>query len=96
MKNLCYVFAVIVFPIFCSAEDAKDAYEARSVIYTGGEYKEEVFHYRLLKPAKIEEGKKYPVIFFLHGAGERGDDNAKQLVHFAGQMAEQDWRTNLF
>lgn len=37
--------------------------------------------YRLAVPAKIEEGRKYPLILFLHGAGERGDDNAKQLKH---------------
>jgi predicted peptidase len=38
-------------------------------------------NYRVLKPAKIEEGKKYPLVLFLHGAGERGTDNEKQLVH---------------
>jgi predicted peptidase len=37
--------------------------------------------YRLLTPSKIEEGKKYPLVIFLHGAGERGTDNEKQLVH---------------
>ena len=37
--------------------------------------------YRVLKPAKIEAGKKYPLVLFLHGAGERGDNNAAQLVH---------------
>lgn len=37
--------------------------------------------YRVLKPAKLEEGKKYPLVLFLHGAGERGDNNAAQLVH---------------
>ena len=38
--------------------------------------------YRLLKPAETEAGKKYPLVLFLHGAGERGADNAKQLVWF--------------
>ncbi len=38
-------------------------------------------NYRVLKPAKIEEGKKYPLVLFLHGAGERGADNEKPLVH---------------
>ena len=27
------------------------------------------------------DGTKVPLVFFLHGAGERGDDNAAQLVH---------------
>jgi predicted peptidase len=38
--------------------------------------------YRLLKPAATEPGKTYPLVLFLHGAGERGTDNAKQLVWF--------------
>ena len=37
--------------------------------------------YRLLKPEKVEKDKKYPLVIFLHGAGERGKDNVAQLVH---------------
>ncbi len=37
--------------------------------------------YRFATPAKIESGKKYPLVLFLHGAGERGDDNKAQLKH---------------
>lgn len=36
--------------------------------------------YRLMKPANYDTSKKYPLILFLHGAGERGTDNRKQLV----------------
>ncbi len=43
--------------------------------------------YRQLSPKNIEEGKKYPLVLFLHGAGERGDDNTKQLVHVAQELA---------
>ena len=42
--------------------------------------------YRLLKPAKVEKGKRYPLVIFLHGAGERGTDNEKQLVHGVPQF----------
>jgi predicted peptidase len=37
--------------------------------------------YRLFRPAKYDRQQKYPLIIFLHGAGERGDDNTRQLVH---------------
>lgn len=37
-------------------------------------------NYRLYVPEKAEE-EKVPMIVFLHGAGERGDDNESQLVH---------------
>jgi predicted peptidase len=36
--------------------------------------------YRLMKPASYDTSKKYPLVLFLHGVGERGTDNRKQLV----------------
>lgn len=38
--------------------------------------------YRLFVPKNYSESKKYPVFFFLHGAGERGSDNTVQLSNF--------------
>ena len=58
--------------------DLEALYEEGEYVYTGGEYHEEVFRYRLLKPP-MQPGEKYPVVLFLHGAGERGDDNEAQL-----------------
>jgi len=37
--------------------------------------------YRLLLPKNFDPSKKYPFILFLHGSGERGNDNELQLVH---------------
>lgn len=37
--------------------------------------------YRWSTPDKIEPGKTYPLVLFLHGSGERGDDNTSQLKH---------------
>jgi len=37
--------------------------------------------YRLWIPRGYDAARKYPLILFLHGAGERGDDNLKQLAH---------------
>ncbi len=37
--------------------------------------------YRVLLPKNYDKTKAYPVVLFLHGAGERGRDNEKQLVH---------------
>lgn len=41
----------------------------------------DVLLYRIYKPAKIEEQRRYPLVLFLHGAGERGSDNSAQLRH---------------
>jgi predicted peptidase len=34
---------------------------------------------RILTPINYQAGKKYPLVVFLHGAGERGSDNEAQL-----------------
>jgi len=36
--------------------------------------------YRQLSPAEVESGRKYPLVLFLHGAGGRGNDNARQIT----------------
>lgn len=41
--------------------------------------------YRMIRPESMKAGKKYPLVLFLHGAGERGNDNERQLTH-GGQM----------
>ena len=47
-----------------------------------------LYPYLLLPPAKVVEGETYPLILFLHGAGERGTDNAAQMRHFPERMAK--------
>ncbi|NQT17067.1 MAG: phospholipase [Planctomycetes bacterium] len=37
--------------------------------------------YRLFVPRGYDSQKKYPLVLFLHGAGERGSDNEAQLIH---------------
>jgi predicted peptidase len=51
-------------------------------------YKKEVFisgndslNYRILYPNNYDVNKKYPVVLFLHGKGERGSDNTSHLKH---------------
>ncbi|MEJ5964359.1 dienelactone hydrolase family protein [Pedobacter immunditicola] len=58
-----------------SAQISTDYKEAR---YINGK---DSISYRILMPENFNPAKKYPVIFFLHGSGERGDDNQKQLIH---------------
>lgn len=44
--------------------------------------------YRALYPENynVSAKKKYPLVLFLHGAGERGTDNEKQLTHGSGMF----------
>lgn len=75
-----------------SKQKLTDIYEDRTISFTGGEYQNERFHYRLMSPEVVERGKTYPLVIFLHGAGERGIDNELQLLYFPTQMAEEKWR----
>jgi predicted peptidase len=67
-----------------------DVFEARTFNGDGGI----PLPYRLLKPLDydIDADRKYPLVLFLHGAGERGDDNAVQLVHGGRNFADDALR----
>ncbi|RXJ51449.1 carboxylesterase family protein [Gelidibacter gilvus] len=41
----------------------------------------DTLNYRVLMPKNFESSNQFPVVLFLHGAGERGRDNARQLSH---------------
>jgi len=48
--------------------------------------------YRILFPENFDPKQKYPVLFFLHGSGERGNDNTKQLTHGGKLFLRNDIR----
>ena len=53
-------------------------------VYTNAAGK--TFTYRWHAPAKLEEWKRYPLVVLMHGAGERGSDNKRQLFWVASQL----------
>ncbi len=53
-----------------------------------------IMPYRILFPPNYDKKAKYPVVLFLHGAGERGNDNDKQLTHGALLFLSQNARSN--
>lgn len=61
------------FALFSQGND----FIAKNYISAGGD----TLLYRELAPQQIEQDKKYPLVLFLHGAGERGNDNISQLAH---------------
>jgi len=62
-----------------------EALEALLVHFEARTYEGEegfTMEYRLRKPVNYDANKKYPLLIFLHGSGQRGNDNREQLnVH---------------
>lgn len=70
-------------------------YEPASVTVTtsrDGATTKETIAYRLMRPEHVEKDRKYPLVVFLHGAGERGDDNLAQLKYLPTWLAEPAMR----
>lgn len=48
--------------------------------------------YRLLRPAAPVPGRRYPLVVYLHGAGEVGSDNRRQLNDLPSLMVTPEYR----
>jgi predicted peptidase len=59
--------------LFVNAQD-KSLYQKKQLVLEG-----DTLPYRILYPKNYSTAKKYPLVFFLHGSGERGKDNERQL-----------------
>src|SRR5258707_13086337 len=77
MKKILVAVAMLGF-IHVAAQDLS-LYQKRLYITAKGD----TLPYRILFPENYDRTKKYPLVLFLHGAGERGNDNEKQLTHGA-------------
>ena len=73
---ICYIL-----PLTLSARDPLMNHEYTKCMFTDSQNNS--MPYRMLIPEQLDEGEKYPLVLFLHGSGERGDDNEKQLLHGA-------------
>jgi predicted peptidase len=70
---LCFI--TLAMPVLVKAQAAA-TYDRGNFIAKG-----DTLPYRILFPLNFDPAKKYPVLFVLHGAGERGNDNQAQLLH---------------
>ncbi|HKB03670.1 MAG TPA: prolyl oligopeptidase family serine peptidase [Gemmataceae bacterium] len=94
MLKLLLLGAVIAIALFAFTRTAaaKDESPLQKHVYRSRDGKE--LPYRLLTPSTQRSDKKYPLVIFLHGAGERGTDNEKQLVHGVPQFATNENQEN--
>jgi predicted peptidase len=77
LKNIIVAFWLTLLVSTASAQ-ARDytPYEMKLFIAKG-----DTMPYRLLLPKNYTPGKKYPMIVFLHGSGEKGNNNTTQLAN---------------
>ncbi|MFN6375437.1 MAG: alpha/beta hydrolase-fold protein [Chitinophagia bacterium] len=80
------IFFITVLP---SSAQNKSLFEKQLFILG-----EDTLPCRILTPQGFESGKKYPLVIFLHGAGERGNDNEAQLTWGAELFLDSANRTN--
>lgn len=61
---------------------SQESFKAKEYLSTKGD----TIRYRELTPLPELNKKRYPLVLFLHGAGERGSDNVKQMTHGANMF----------
>jgi len=82
---------IILLTTFSQISAQRQYFEKNS-FNTGGHQ----LPYRIAFPEdyNADDTTEYPIILFLHGAGERGDDNEIQLTHVDVVFGSDDFRTN--
>ena len=69
------LFILLIVPLSVEAQE-NEAFKIEHFIKNS-----DTLNYRILFPKDFSEEKQYPVVLFLHGAGERGSNNQSQLTH---------------
>ena len=69
------LFICLLFPVLSKAQTSS-SFDHGSYIAKG-----DTLPYRILFPRDFDPIKRYPIIFVLHGSGERGNNNESQLLY---------------
>ncbi len=88
MKNIFALF-IFLFSAFTASAQEYTSYQKK--LFISGK---DTIPYRLLFPENYNSKKAYPLVLFLHGAGERGNDNEKQLLHGGNLFLKDSIRKN--
>jgi predicted peptidase len=74
MQRLLLSLLILLFAIPVESQEL-ELYEKQLFIQGN-----DTLRCRILTPINFTSGKKYPLVVFLHGAGERGNNNESQLL----------------
>lgn len=83
MKSILLLLVITIFLLSLNGALSAQQTDPETGVYLTKIFEQDgkSLNYRILYPENFDENKKYPLVLFLHGAGERGDDNKAQLVH---------------
>ena len=84
---LAGLLLILPFQLYAQT-DLELLYEAKEFISDDGD----TLRYRIMLPPDMADGQEYPLVLFLHGAGERGSDNTAQLTWGLDAFADEDFR----
>lgn len=76
MKKILFLIGFLLIAIFTFSQSQPGQFEAKE-------------GYQILYPKNFDPELSYPLILFLHGAGERGNDNVSQLKHGSTLFLDQ-------
>lgn len=74
LRNLLLLFLISLSSILKA--QSRSPFEKFQFIQNG-----DTLPYRILLPENYDTARAYPLVIFLHGRGESGNDNEKQLTH---------------
>jgi pimeloyl-ACP methyl ester carboxylesterase len=70
-------------------------FDSREFRYGDGGQESEQFKYRLFVPV-ISPGKKFPILVWLHGFGEAGNDNLNHMAWLGSRVMSPPWQRQRF
>ena len=88
MKKLSLLLLICLFTNLVNAQDFSKF--KKEVFVVGND----TLPYRILYPENFDASKKYPIVLFLHGRGESGKDNEKQLWNGGKMFLTESFRKN--
>ncbi|MCA9262076.1 MAG: prolyl oligopeptidase family serine peptidase, partial [Planctomycetales bacterium] len=76
MSAVRLLVGIVAFSTFIQTLHAEESHEFSTEVV-----QKLTLKYLVIKPNDFDPQKKYPLILFLHGAGERGDDLQRVKIH---------------
>lgn len=87
---ICTALILSAFGWSCRSGGApQQVYPKEEFLYREGKSDGQIYRYRVYVPSGIHSNEKLPAMLYLHGAGNRGDDNESQLNGLAETIRER-------